>query len=79
MAAAAEQVKRANPIWAPGVVTLLIQANNRVVALQARGAATFARHLEKHPAQRPQAEAEIAALAVTADPGQNTAEGEPEE
>ena len=54
LAAVAEQVKRANPVWSAGVVQLLIEANDVVVRLQAKGATAFARWIEKHPAQSPQ-------------------------
>jgi hypothetical protein len=57
LAAAAEQVKRANPGWGPAVVQLLIQANDTVVRLQNKGAGAFARYMEKRGMKPPGADA----------------------
>ena len=57
LAAAAEQIRRANPGWAPAVVQLLIQANDTVVRIQNKGAGAFARWYEKHGVKPPGADA----------------------
>ena len=54
LAAVADQVKRANPSWTAAVVQLLIEANDVIVRLQNKGAAAFARYLEKHGTGKPQ-------------------------
>ena len=72
MAAAAEIVKRTNPSWGAAVIQLLISANNRVVAIQNRGAATFARYLEKHGIQEPQDGSDASI------PGEPTSDGQNE-
>jgi len=59
LAAVADQVKRANPTWAAAVVQLLIEANDVIVRLQNKGAAAFARYLEKHGIGKPQDASEI--------------------
>ena len=51
LAAAADMIKRANPVWAPATVQLLIEANTTIVRIQHKGARAFARYLEKHGVQ----------------------------
>jgi len=77
LAAVAEQIKRANPSWAPTSVSLLIQVNTRILALQTKGAAAYARYLQKHPGERPRAEAEIAAIAAELEPVPDAAANDP--
>lgn len=57
LAAVAEQVKRANPGWAPAVVQLLIQANTVIVRIQTKGAKAFASFYEKHGVKMPEPDA----------------------
>jgi len=63
LAAVAAQVKRANPAWAPAVIELLIEANDVILRIQAKGAGTFARYLEKRGLQSTQDAPETAAAA----------------
>ena len=48
LATAAHTIQRINPQWGESVVALLIEANNTVVRIQQKGAAAFARYLERH-------------------------------
>lgn len=48
LATAAETIKRINPAWSGPVISLLIQANDVIVRVQHKGAAAFARYLERH-------------------------------
>lgn len=54
LAIAAQTIRRANPTWGEAVVNLLIPANATITRLQNKGAAAFARYLEKHGLQKPQ-------------------------
>lgn len=47
----ADTIRRARPAWGEATVNLLIVVNNTIVRIQNKGAAAFARYLEKHPAQ----------------------------
>jgi hypothetical protein len=48
LAAAANTIRRVNPQWGPGVMQLLILANDKVVAVMNDGAAAIARYMERH-------------------------------
>jgi len=44
----ANTINRANPVWANAAVQVLIAVNQVIERLQQKGAATYARYLEKH-------------------------------
>jgi hypothetical protein len=77
LAAAADTIKAMHPQWAPGIISLMIQANDIVVRVQNKGAAQFARYYAKKAAQDAgQGELEGAPAAaepamVAAVPGEN--------
>ena len=48
LAAVAELIKRNRPSYGDAAIQLLIRANSTVVRIQNKGAAAFARYLEKH-------------------------------
>src|ERR1700687_4797823 len=52
----ADMIRMSGVKWAEVAVNLLIVVNNTVVRIQTKGAAAFARYLEKHPSQKPQEE-----------------------
>ena len=54
LAVAADTIRRMRPAWGEAVVNLLIAVNVTIERLQNKGAAAFARYLEKHGAQSPQ-------------------------
>jgi hypothetical protein len=54
LAVAAETIRRMRPAWGESVVNLLIAANLVIERIQNKGAATFARYLQKHGPQMPQ-------------------------
>src|ERR1700726_1819008 len=56
LALAANHIRGSGVRWAELVVNMLISANNTIVRIQNKGAAAFARYLEKHPPETPQEE-----------------------
>ena len=66
LASAAAAIRRANPSWGEAVIQALILANQVIERLRDRGAATFARYLEKRGLSKPQDAAETAAAADVA-------------
>jgi hypothetical protein len=57
MAVVAETIRSSGVRWADATINLLLIANNSVVRIQNKGAAAFARYLEKHPPKSPDAAA----------------------
>ena len=53
LATAADTIKRINPSWSGTVIALLIRANETIVRIQNKGAAAFARYLERHGVKEP--------------------------
>lgn len=58
---AADTIRRMKPNWGEAVVNLLIAANLTIERIQNKGAAAFARYLQKHGPQSPQDVPEAAA------------------
>jgi hypothetical protein len=79
LATAAETIKRANPVYADSVIQLLIAANTVILRLQEKGAATFARYLEKHGLQKPQDGPEAPAVDVESSQEPKSLPGQAEE
>src|ERR1700676_3195351 len=52
----ADTIRMSGVKWGEVAVNLLIVVNNTVVRIQTKGAAAFARYLEKHPPETPQDE-----------------------
>ena len=67
LAVAAETIRSMGPKWGEAVVNLLIAVNVTIERIQNKGAATFARYLEKHGPQGAQDASETAAAAAIAD------------
>jgi len=59
LATAADTIKRINPSWSGTVIALLIRANETIVRIQNKGAAAFARYLERHGVKEPLQATEI--------------------
>jgi hypothetical protein len=53
LAVAADTIRGMGPKWGEAVVNLLIAVNLTITRLQNKGAAAFARYLEKHGTQSP--------------------------
>ena len=53
----ANTINRANPVWANAAVQVLIAVNQVIERLQNKGAAAFARYLERHGTETAQDEA----------------------
>ena len=70
LAVAADTIRRMRPAWGEAVVNLLIAANVAVVRVQNKGAARFARYLQKHGLEKAQDASEGPAA------GDNTAQGD---
>jgi hypothetical protein len=62
MAVVAETIRSSGVKWADATINLLLIANNSVVRIQNKGAAAFARYLEKHKPADPPLKAEISRL-----------------
>lgn len=78
LASAAAAIRRANPSWGEAVVQALILANQVIERLRDRGAAAFARYLERRGLQKPQEPS--AAIPATEDTDQEPiARPEPKE
>lgn len=60
LAAAAATISQMRPQWAPGVIRLLVVANDIVVRVQNKGAEAFAKYLERHGLKEAPGETEIA-------------------
>jgi hypothetical protein len=58
LAAVADQIKRANPQWAPTAIQILIRANETIVRIQTKGARAFATWYEKHGVKEPPPDAD---------------------
>jgi hypothetical protein len=56
LAVVAEQIRGSGVRWGGISINLLIVVNNTIVRIQNKGAAAFARYLERHPLQKPQDE-----------------------
>jgi len=78
LASAAAAIRRANPSWGEAVIQALILANQTIERLRDRGAATFARYLEKRGLQKPRDAPEVPAAAEPSDQVRNVAPDEPE-
>jgi hypothetical protein len=76
LAAAATTIKRLNPQWGPGVIQLLIVANDRVVSVMNYGAASIARYIEKHGPKEPEAPAAELPPVELPESDQNSPSGE---
>lgn len=50
----ADTIRQMGPKWGEAAVNLLIAANLVIVRIQNKGAAAFARYLDKHGPQKPQ-------------------------
>ena len=57
LAVVSNQIRSSGVRWGETAVNLLIVVNNTVVRIQSKGARAFARYLEKHPPQSPEAAA----------------------
>jgi len=79
LASAAAAIRRANPSWGEAVIQALILANQTIERLRDRGAATFARYLEKRGLHKPQDAPEIPAAAVDSPSSPIVAPGEEEQ
>jgi len=66
------------PAWGEAVVNLLIAVNVTIARLQNKGAAAFARYLEKSGLQSPQDATEVAPVKGETNPDRKTPPGEPE-
>jgi len=64
LAVAAQAIRRANPNWGESVVALLILANTSIVRVRDKGAAAFARYLERHGVAKPQDALEAPAACI---------------
>lgn len=78
LAVAADTIRRMRPAWGEAVVNLLIAVNAAIERIQNKGAAAFARYLEKKGTQSPQGEPEIAPLGDSSNPDRKTPTDEPE-
>ena len=78
LASAAAAIRRANPSWGEAVIQALILANQVIERLRDRGAAAFARHLERRGLGKPQDAAAETRATESADQGP-IARPEPEE
>ena len=78
LAVAADTIRRMRPAWGEAVVNLLIAVNATIERLQNKGAAAFARYLEKHGAQSSQDASENETLGDSSNPERKTPTDEPE-
>ena len=76
LAAAAATIQQMRPQWAPGVIQLLVRANDVVVRVQNKGAEAFAKYLERHGVKEAPGEPEAAGAQDDPDQGE---ESQPEE
>ena len=79
MAVVAETIRSSGVKWADATINLLLIANNSVVRIQNKGAAAFARYLEKHPPKSREAPAAEPIPAEDANQVDQSIPGEDEE
>jgi ethanolamine ammonia-lyase large subunit len=76
VAACAQLIQRNRPSYEAAAVQLLVRANTTIVRIQQKGAAAYARYLERHGLQDPSGIAESAAPGETIENQESTI-GEP--
>jgi hypothetical protein len=79
LAAVSRLINSSGVKWADAATQLLISANNVIVRIQNKGAAAFARYLQKHPPETPQAAAAGEIPGERANQGEKIDSGEAEE
>src|ERR1700681_1497150 len=75
----ADTIRMSGVKWGEVAVNLLIVVNNTVVRIQTKGAAAFARYLEKHPLEMPQDAGICPEWNCRLKPGHEGPHGEPED
>lgn len=78
LAVAADTIRRMRPAWGEAVVNLLIAVNTTIARLQNKGAASFARYLERKGTQSPGDASQDPPAGDPSNPDRKTPPGEPE-